>query len=309
MKKSMVLLMVLSTLFLTIFTSCNNSTTTPETTLKNPATKNKERIQIKNIIDTHAHILLPGQELSLNPSTPGTPEELKKQMKEARISTCGIMSMVAKGNIPVMKQHNDYILKLAKESSEFFPICSVHPLDGQAALDEVERVANLGAKAIKLHPFFQGFDPANLNVNAIVSTAGKHGIAVIFDSISASDGGATGKFIDLALANPNTKIILAHMRGTQFHETLLFSVFAKGPYYKNNVYFDMSAIADLYVDSPRQDELMWTMRQIGMDQFLFASDFPVFNLKSARDVMDSYGFTQQELQKIYHDNALHVFGL
>ena len=294
--------------FTILLVSCKNK---PEKTETDDAENIVEvsKVSIENIIDTHAHIQLPGQELSLNPSTAASPNELKKQMEASGISTCGIMSMVPKGNMEITRQHNDYILKLAKDNSEFFPICSVHPLDGKDALDEIERVANLGAKAIKVHPFYQGFELTDPNVNNVLAAAGKFGLSVIFDSISASDGGATGKFVDLALANPNTKIVLAHMRGTQFHETLLFAVFAKGPFYKKNVYFDMSAIADLYIDSPRQDELMWTMREIGIDQFLFASDFPVFNLKPALETMNKYGFTQEELQKMYHDNAIKVFNL
>ncbi len=292
-----------------VYTSCKTDTNQSTSEAENSALETVTTTPIENVVDTHAHILLPGQELSLNPSTPGSPEELLKQMEAAGVTTCGIMSMVPKDNLDITREHNDYILKLAKENEAFFPICSVHPLDGEAAVKEVERVAGLGARAIKLHPFFQGFDPANPNVNAVVAAAGKFGLAVIFDSISASDGGATGKFVDLALANPNTKIVLAHMAGTKFHEMLLFAVFAKGPYYKNNVYFDLSAIAELYVDSPRQDELMWTMRQIGIKQFLFASDFPVFDLKPAKEVLDRYGFTQEELQLLFHDNAVQVFGL
>ncbi len=302
MKKLSRIILIIPIIFLIL--SCDSNTAKEEMPPEAPAT-----ITIENIIDTHAHILLPGQELSLNPSTPGSPDELKKQMEASGISMCGIMSMVAKDNLDVMREHNDYILKLAQENTEFFPICSVHPLDGEAAVAEVERVAGLGAKGLKLHPFFQGFDPADPKVYAVVAAAGKFGLPVIFDSISASDGGATGKFVDMALANPNTKIILAHMRGTQFPETLLFSVFAKGPFYKNNVFFDMSAVADLYYESPKQEELMWTMREIGIDQFLFASDFPVFDLKPAREVMDEYGFSKEELQKLYHDNAIKIFDL
>jgi len=262
-----------------------------------------------SVIDTHAHVLLPGQELSLNPSTPGSIVELKRQMSESGVAMAGIMSMVPKGDMDVTRTYNNYILEQSKKDPKLFAIASVHPLDGDDAVGEVIRVSKLGAKAIKLHPFYQGFDPADPTVAAVVKAAGDNGMAVIMDSISADDGDSTGKFVNLAITNPQTKIVLAHMAGARFHEMILFAVFAKGPYYKNNVYFDLSAIAELYVDSPRQDELMWTMRQIGIDQFMFASDFPVFNLKPAKDTMDKYGFSKEELQKLYHDNAVRVFGL
>jgi len=263
----------------------------------------------ERIIDTHAHIMLPGQERAFNPNVDGTAKELRSQMAESGVSMAGIMSIVPRDNTEIMKTYNDHILKLAAESDEFFPIVSVHPLDGQPAIDEVERVSELGAKALKLHPFFQGFDVADPNVLAVAKKAGEKGLPVIFDSISASDGGMVGKFIDIAIANPDTKFVLAHMGGYRFHEMILFAVFAKGPFYSNNVYFDLSAIIEIYADSPRQEDLLWTMREIGMDQFLFASDFPIFNLATTRELFENFGFTDEEKQKLYHDNAVKVFEL
>jgi len=261
------------------------------------------------IIDTHAHIMLPGQERAFNPKVEGTAEELRRQMGESGVTMAGIMSIVPRDNSEVMKTYNDHILELAAESSDFFPIVSVHPMDGQSAIDEVERVAKLGAKALKLHPFFQGFDVADPNVLAVAKKAGEEGLPVIFDSISASDGGMVGKFVDIAIANPDTKFVLAHMGGYRFHEMILFAVFAKGPFYNNNVYFDLSAVIEIYADSPRQEDLLWTMREIGMDQFLFATDFPIFDLAKTRELVESFGFTDAEKKKIYHDNAVKVFEL
>jgi len=261
------------------------------------------------IVDTHAHIMFPGQERAFNPDVAGTAEELRSQMADSGVTLAGIMSIVPRDNNEVMEAYNDHILNLAAESDDFFPIVSVHPLDGESAIDEVERAADLGAKALKLHPFFQGFDVADPQVMAVVKKAGEKGLPVIFDSISASDGGMVGKFVDIAIANPDTTFVLAHMGGYRFHEMILFAVFAKGPFYNNNVYFDLSAVLDIYANSPRQEDLLWTMREIGMDQFLFASDFPIFNLSDTRKLVDSYGFTDEEKQKLFSDNAVKVFGL
>ena len=263
----------------------------------------------QQIIDTHAHILLPGQEFSLNPSVPGSPAELKRQMSEAGVTRAAILSMVPARALAVTREHNDYVLQLSEQNPAFFAVASVHPLDGQQALDEVARVAKRGAKGIKLHPFYQQFDLADPQVSAVVAAAGEHGLVVLFDSISAWDGEGVGKFVNLAVANPQTRIVLAHMGGTQFHQMLLFAVFAKGPFYKGNVYFDLSAIIELYSDSPRQEELIWTIRQIGVEQFLFATDFPVFDIKETLDIFQRYDLTDEEFQQIFHDNAVKVFGL
>jgi predicted TIM-barrel fold metal-dependent hydrolase len=295
-----------SVLLLTSFLAlCNCNNTNSES--NKTATTNS--IEVENIIDTHAHVLMPGQEHGLSPTTPATPEELLRQMEEGGISQSGIISMAVKGQLEANSAHNDYLLNLAKDSPKFFAICSVHPLDGQAALDEVARVAKLGAKAIKIHPFFQGFDMADSMVSQLIKVAGDNGLTVLIDSISPADGGMVGKFVNVALANPKTKIVLAHMGGTRFGEMVLFHVLSEGPWYQKNVYFDLSAVASLYSDSPRKDELIWSIRKIGIDQFMFASDFPIFDVKKSKDVIDGYGFTDEELQKLYHDNAVKVYNL
>jgi predicted TIM-barrel fold metal-dependent hydrolase len=56
---------------------------------------------------------------------------------------------------------NDAVIDLAASSAKrFYPVVSVHPADGKAALAELERVAKRGARQIKLHPNTQDFDVA-----------------------------------------------------------------------------------------------------------------------------------------------------
>jgi uncharacterized protein len=43
----------------------------------------------------------------------------------------------------------------------------------------------------------------------------------------------------------------------------------------SSVYFDLSAIAPFYADSPVAPELTWTIRKTGVAYFLFGSDWPV----------------------------------
>jgi len=55
---------------------------------------------------------------------------------------------------------NDYCLEVCRSSPRLFPVCSVNP-QRRDALDELDRVAELGTTAIKLVPNSQGFDPSN----------------------------------------------------------------------------------------------------------------------------------------------------
>jgi uncharacterized protein len=55
---------------------------------------------------------------------------------------------------------NDYLFKVAADSPKYLPIPSVNPAR-RDSLDELERVADLGAVAIKVLPNAQNFDPAD----------------------------------------------------------------------------------------------------------------------------------------------------
>jgi predicted TIM-barrel fold metal-dependent hydrolase len=55
---------------------------------------------------------------------------------------------------------NDYCLEVARDSDKLFPICSVNP-QRKDAVEELERVVEAGAVAIKTLPNSQNFDPGS----------------------------------------------------------------------------------------------------------------------------------------------------
>jgi uncharacterized protein len=56
------------------------------------------------------------------------------------------------GHPDEIRASNDAHFALAKKHPEMLPIATVHPYDGDAAIEEVKRVAALGFKVLKLHP-------------------------------------------------------------------------------------------------------------------------------------------------------------
>jgi uncharacterized protein len=70
--------------------------------------------------------------------------------------TSGVMDQRATG----LYVSNDYLFEVAGDSPRYLPIASVNPARRDAA-DELERVAALGAVAIKVLPNTQNFDPAS----------------------------------------------------------------------------------------------------------------------------------------------------
>src|SRR4051812_9361258 len=64
------------------------------------------------------------------------------------------------GNPASIRTNNDAVIAWAKKDPKLVPIATVHPYDGDAALAELQRVAGLGIKVLKIHPHTQKFDAA-----------------------------------------------------------------------------------------------------------------------------------------------------
>src|SRR5688500_5064411 len=59
-----------------------------------------------------------------------------------------------------VRARNDALIALAGKHADVVAVGTVHPYDGQAALDEVARIASRGVKMLKLHAHTQRFDVA-----------------------------------------------------------------------------------------------------------------------------------------------------
>jgi len=214
------------------------------------------------------------------------------------------------GDPDSIRAHNDALVVLAKKHPTMVPIATVHPYDGAAALEELQRVAGLDVKLLKIHPHTQKFDPADPRVLALVRRAGELGITVVMDNANIVPGGDSEKLFNLALAAPKTKFVFAHMGGLNFRfwNILKMARTAEG-LFGNNIYFDISAMVTLVADAPIEEEFIWTMRNVGIDHILLGSDYPQFSLKQTLDALDKLDLTPAEKDKIRHGNARELMGL
>ena len=259
------------------------------------------------IIDTHAHLRLEG-EGGVNDQPVGT-AALEQLDRAAGVTQSALIVIARRGQTALTRQHNDAAMAAAAASGgRFFAIPSVHPLDGAEAIAELDRLAKLNVREIKLHPNTQNFDVSDPVVGAMVEHAGALGLVLLFDSYKPWDSSEMGKFVLLAAQHPKTKFVLAHMGFSEFRETITFAKLRKLGV-GDNVWFDISAIATTYVDSPVEAELVWTMRQIGMNRFLFGSDWPVDTPAVAVDAVRRLGLTPKEQALVFHDNAAGLLGL
>ncbi|MGY3211987.1 amidohydrolase family protein [Mucilaginibacter sp. HD30] len=212
--------------------------------------------------------------------------------------------LIAKRGEPLRtKAKNDELIALSKKYTQLLPICSVHPLDGDEAINELRRIGKLGVKVIKIHPHTQDFDVTDAKVKALCQEAGKLGIIVLMDNANIKPGDSENLF-NLAINCSGTKFIFAHMGAFNFRFwNILNSIRTAEDFYKNNIYFDISATVVALADSPVEAEFVWTMRNAGIDHILLGSDYPQFSLKDNADALDKLDLRQEEKDNIRYNNA------
>lgn len=213
--------------------------------------------------------------------------------------------MAKRGEVEETRRKNSELIELSKKYKQLVPICSVHPMDGNSAILELERIAKMGVKIIKLHPhkYSMDFDVTHEQVYLLCKKAGELGVTVLIDNASIVPGDCE-KLLVLALRCSSTNFIFAHMGGLNFRfwNTLALARTAEG-LLGNNIYFDISATITLVANSPLEEEFLLTMRNVGINNILLGSDFPQFNLKQAVDALERLDLTQDEKQKIRFKNA------
>ncbi|WP_144409346.1 amidohydrolase family protein [Pseudoxanthomonas suwonensis] len=207
------------------------------------------------------------------------------------------------GDPAAIRAGNDGVIALARRHRDVVAVATVHPYDGQAALDELARVAAQGVRVLKLHPHTQQFDLADPRVLPLLRRAGELDLAVLLDNAGIVAGDHQRLF-DLALRAPQTTFVFAHIGGLgfRFWNVLALARTAEG-FSMDNVNFDISATVLLVADSPIEDEFVWTLRNVGIDRVLVGSDYPQIGLGRTVEALERLGLDEGEKAKIRSGNA------
>lgn len=254
------------------------------------------------IIDAHTHPMLDPESQIV--AVPHPPEAYLALVDGSQVTRAAAITIAHDGDLVRTRARNDAVIKLAEDSGRFFfPVCSVHPADGPAALEEIDRVAAAGAAWLKLHPNTQRFDVADPAVVQVVSKAAERGLPVLFDAYSPWDANQPGKFANIAMAVPESRLILAHAHGPGFSQLLVYDILGRYPSWGRNVWIDISVTGALLSGSPFAEQLVWVLRRVGVDRVVFGSDYPLDHPLAAARAVAELGFTDEELAAILHDNA------
>lgn len=236
--------------------------------------------------------------------TPHPPENYRSLVNGSQVTRAAAITIARADDPGRTRARNDGVLQLAEDSGGFFyPVCSVHPGDDRAALDEIDRVTAGGAAWLKLHPNTQQFDVADPDVLTVVKRATENGLPVLFDAYSPWDANQPGKFVNLALAVPDARLILAHAHGPGFAQLLIYDIVGRYPQWQRNVWIDISVTGALLAGSPFAEQFTWVLRKVGTDRIIFGSDYPLDDPMTAARAVADLGFTVAEQAAILHDNA------
>lgn len=181
---------------------------------------------------------------------------------------------------------------------------SVHPHNPEWE-KELERLAGLGLRGIKLHPEYQGCYADEDATVQVVRAAGELGLYVYFHAgadVGMPDPvhGSVRHFLNLRKAAPDTKLILAHMGGFYMWDDVLPALDDL------HAYIDTSYSVMQY---PQKQELFARIIEKNTPQrVLFGTDCPwedqAKSLRDTQSFLAEYGFSQADQQAIMGGNAL-----
>ena len=206
---------------------------------------------------------------------------------------------------------NDLVADACREyPNTFIGFGSVDPLKGERAVGELDRIAELGLKGVKLHPSLQAFAPDDERHWPLYERCEELGLIVLFHTgtsgIGAGQPGGQGIRLDYArpirldaAAFPDLKIIAAHF-GYPWHLELLAMAL-----HKTNIHIDISGWGPRYIPT----EVLRDMKGRLQDQFLFGSDYPFIQPQRCLDELKTLDIPQPVLQKLLIDNGKRLLAI
>jgi len=272
------------------------------------------------VIDFHTHIFPPwlGERrdeyikadpcFSLLYSQPkakiATAEELIASMDEAGID----MSIVLNAgwfNHELCVKTNDYILdSVSRYPARLVGFCAIQPRAGDAAIAELERCAEAGARGIgELRSDVQGFDLTDSKtMKPLVDAALKHDLIFLTHSSEpvgheySGKGGITPDILYSFITSfPDLKLVCAHWGGGLPFYAMMPEV-AKA---LANVFFDTAATVFLY--KPEIFEQVSYI--ISGDKILFGTDYPLMHQNRVIAQIQSSQLPEEDKTRILGTNA------
>ncbi len=240
-----------------------------------------------------------------------SPERLLRRLDQDGITRAVLVNYPSPDLMGFTARVNEYVAEYCKAAPDrLVPMGGVHPRFAEDAASEVRRAAELGVRALKIHPPHMAVEPnAYLHgleaLRAIYEEAQRLRLPVMIHTGTSVFPGArsrTGEPIavdDVAVDFPDLKIVLAHGGRPLWMDQAFFLV-RRFP----NVHMDVSSIPPRAILRyfPRLAEVA--------DKVLYGSDWPAPGVRSMADNLRDFralDLPAEAFAKMLETNARAVF--
>ncbi len=235
----------------------------------------------------------------LTPNTNGTFFDLKRLFKDSGIDKGVVLSIAT--NEAQQKSVNDFAASI-NDNQNIFAFGSVFP-DAVDALEELERIKELGLKGVKLHPDYQGFFVDDRKMKPIYKKIGELGLITVFhtgqDYGFAPPYHATPERMAKALEWFSSPVVAAHFGGVGSSEEVLKHLCGKDIYFDTS--FGYATLPKFYAQK--------IIDTHGADKILFGTDSPWHTAEMEMKLLNSLEISHGDFEKITHLNAEKLLGI
>ena len=228
----------------------------------------------------------------LLPYTDGTAGDLRRSMSEHGVDASVVLHIAT--NARQQKSVNDFAAAI--NGPDLICFGSVFP-DSPDALDELDRIAALGLRGVKLHPDYQGFSADDPKYKPLYRKISSLGLITLFhaghDIGFPPPYGGTPEKLARALSWFDSPVIAAHWGGAGMSEEVLHHLCGREIYFDTS--FGYSQMPKYYAAKICECH--------GADKLLFGTDTPWHTPAMELRLLRSLGLSEEEMAKITHVNA------
>ena len=191
---------------------------------------------------------------------------------------------------------NNYIVNEINAHKEFVGFGTVHP-GYENFENELKRIKGLGLKGIKLHPDFQKFQVDTPEMDPIYDVIASLRMPVLVHAGDCRyDFSGPQRIRHVLEKHPDLIVIAAHFGGyTEWDKSCEYLVGKK-------VWFDTSST--LWKLPYEKANAM--LRAHGIENFLFGSDYPMWDHEDELKRFNQLNLTAQEREDILYNNAVRL---
>lgn len=219
---------------------------------------------------------------------------LVKDMDKHGIAKIGISSLSGTVN----RVQNDLVYECYKEYPDrILPYAFINP-KAPDAHEEIDLcLGERGFKAVKFHSWKHGYYADNTpQLDEILTHIEKYGVHVQ-THVGTSPLSTPFVWMRLAKKHPNINFLFTHMGCREFGYSVIEAV-RDIP----NIYLETSVIYDT-------DVLLKVKECVGAKRIVFGTDWPYKSVECEIEKIYQMGFTDEELEYVFHKNAAHLWGM